>query len=293
MIQLGYYKAPRGNFGDDLNPWLWPRLLPGKINTSSDTVLIGIGSILDHRFDSFTRKIVLGAGARGPQSVPSLDDTWTVLAVRGPLTAAALGLPSELAITDPAILVRRWVASVPGSREIGVVPYYKSAEAWRAVCASCGYRFIHPSLPVEEFLEAIRGCGRVLCESLHGAIVADALGIPWSALRCLNQRLEGDTHVFKWQDWCGSLGLEFHALELPPLWDLDQPKLLPAVRQRVKVELIAHLLKRQVARGSFQRSSTEIVEHRIAQLLSAVDTIRDDSFGSSMRPLVGPAERGS
>jgi succinoglycan biosynthesis protein ExoV len=293
MMQLGYYKAPRGNFGDDLNPWLWPRLLPGRIAASSDTVLIGIGSILDHRFDSFSRKVVLGAGARGPQSVPSLDDTWTVFAVRGPLTAAALGLPSQLAVTDPAVLVRKWVSRVPGSREVGVVPYFRSAEAWRAVCASCGYRFIPPTLPVEEFFEAIRGCGRVLCESLHGAIVADALGIRWSALRCLNQRLEGDTHLFKWLDWCGSLGLEFHPLELPPLWDLEERKLLATLRQRVKVQLIAHLLRRQVARGAFFLSSTEIVEHRVAQLLSAVDIIRDDVSWSTGRSLVRPAERGS
>jgi succinoglycan biosynthesis protein ExoV len=177
------------------------------------------------------------------------------------------------------------VSSVPGSREIGVVPYYRSADAWKSVCAACDYRFIPPTLPVEEFLEAIRGCGRVLCESLHAAIVANALGIPWSALRCLNQRLEGDTHVFKWQDWCGSLGMEFHPLELPPLWDLEERKLRATLRQRVKVQLIAHLLRRQVARGAFFLSSTEIVEHRVAQLLSAVDIIRDDAFWSTRQRL--------
>lgn len=286
-MQLGYWKAPRGNFGDELNPWLWPRLLPGMIVDSSDTVLIGIGSILDRRFDSFARKVVLGAGARGPQSGPLLDNTWTVLAVRGPLTATALRLPSELAVTDPAVLVRKWVSNMPGSREIGVVPYYQSSAAWKAVCAACGYRFIPPTLPVEEFLEAIRGCGRVLCESLHGAIVANALGIPWCALRCLSQRLEGETHAFKWQDWCGSLDLEFHPLQLPPLWDLEARGFLPAARQSLKIQWIAYLLRRQVARGAFFVSSKEILEHRMDQLLRAVEMLRKSASAPRTVPLGG------
>jgi succinoglycan biosynthesis protein ExoV len=159
------------------------------------------------------------------------------------------------------------------------------------VCAACGYRFIPPTLPVEEFFEAIRGCGRVLCESLHGAIVADALRIPWAALRCLNQRLEGDTHFFKWKDWCGSLGLEFHALELPPLWDRDDRKLFAAVRQNIKEQLVAHRLKRHVARGTFFLSSTEILEHRESQLLRAAEMVQDDAFWATWS-LVSPAERG-
>jgi succinoglycan biosynthesis protein ExoV len=284
MMQLGYFKAPRGNFGDDLNPWLWPRLLPGRLAETSDTVLIGIGSILDHRFDSFPRKVVLGAGARKPESVPSLDDSWTVVAVRGPLTAAALGLAPELAMTDPAVLVRKWVSRALGSREVGVVPYFRSPGAWESVCAACGYRFIPPTLPVEEFLEAIRGCGRVLCESLHGAIVADALGIPWAALRCLNERIERDTHQFKWQDWCGSLGLEFHPVALPTLWDLGDQTFVAALRQRVKVRLIAQLLKRHVARGAFFLSDREVLDDREAQLLRAVERIRDDAVSATRPP---------
>jgi len=276
-MQLGFWKAPQGNFGDDLNLWLWPRLLPGRFTAVSDTVFIGIGSILDHRFDRFPRKIVLGAGARSQDSVPALDPSWRVLAVRGPLTAAALGIAPELAATDPAILVRKWVSKVPG-RDTGLVPYFEWSDAWKTICASCSFRLIPPTLPVEAFLEAIRGCSRILSESLHGAIVADALRIPWFPLRCLNRRIEGDTHLFKWRDWCGSLGIEFKELELPPLWTPETPSSLAKLRAGIKARWIAHLLKAHAARGEFLLSPSEIVDERMARLLRAVDVLRDGAL---------------
>ena len=46
-MKLAYFRDPKRNFGDDLNPWLWDQLLPGLIDdVDDDRFLIGMGTIL-------------------------------------------------------------------------------------------------------------------------------------------------------------------------------------------------------------------------------------------------------
>ena len=103
-MKLYYYRTGVRNFGDDLNNWLWPKLIPELLDPTDGYLLIGIGTILNRRIPESPQKVVFGAGV-GYGERPVLDDSWTVYCVRGPLTAAALELSPDLAITDPAILV--------------------------------------------------------------------------------------------------------------------------------------------------------------------------------------------
>ena len=48
-MKLFYYQDPGGNFGDDLNAWLWPRLIPELLDGDEGSLFVGIGSILDRR----------------------------------------------------------------------------------------------------------------------------------------------------------------------------------------------------------------------------------------------------
>src|SRR5690606_20378792 len=89
-----YFKSEIGNFGDDLNGWLWPRLFKG-FEKGDDISFIGIGSILDARFNSneavrcSKRKIVFGTGVRPSLTgAPlSLDPDWDIRFLRGPLSS--------------------------------------------------------------------------------------------------------------------------------------------------------------------------------------------------------------
>ena len=49
-MKLVYYQDPKGNFGDDLNPWLWERLLPGRLDDDPSELLVGMGTILEPWF---------------------------------------------------------------------------------------------------------------------------------------------------------------------------------------------------------------------------------------------------
>ncbi|HVF98502.1 MAG TPA: polysaccharide pyruvyl transferase family protein, partial [Chloroflexia bacterium] len=210
-MRLFYYQDPGGNFGDDLNAWLWPRLIPELLDGNGSTLFVGIGSILDRRIPQGPRKIVFGTGV-GYGLLPVLNEEWQVCCVRGPLSARALGLPPELAVTDAAALVRT-VRSAPVERRhsVSFIPHFRTPARVREagidlklVCASLGINYIDPCGPVEAVLEAIESSGKVIAEAMHGAIVADALRVPWLPVR-LSDRIRG----LKWRDWCGSLRMEY------------------------------------------------------------------------------------
>lgn len=203
------------NFGDDLNNWLWPRLLPDLIADGDESqLLLGIGSILSDALPPEPAKVVFGAGPGGHRSKPAIDESWYFYFVRGPRTAQMLGLPAALAVTDPAILVRaseEAVAPVPKRYAVSFMPHWESAQfgAWQQVTERAGVHLIDPRSPVEQTLEDLKATELLITEALHGAVVADALRVPWIPVRPASR-----THQFKWLDWCESLSLKYEPQSL-------------------------------------------------------------------------------
>lgn len=205
-MRLFWYHHPHGNFGDDLNPWLWPRLLPGLID-GEGAWLVGIGTLLNQRLPREGELVILGAGV-GLGTPPVVDARWRIHGVRGPMSCAALGIAPDLAIGDPAILAADLTPAAPVRHGTGFMPHYVSCELWdwRATAAELGLIFIDPRAPVEQTLTQIAGLQSLLSEAMHGAIVADALRTPWV-------RVEIDPELFnaKWEDW----GLSVDLIPLP------------------------------------------------------------------------------
>ena len=72
-MKLHYCKTPLGNFGDDLNTWLWPTLLGDSFfNGDEDSLFLGVGTILNKKIPKEPEKIVLGTGT-GYQRPPKVD----------------------------------------------------------------------------------------------------------------------------------------------------------------------------------------------------------------------------
>ena len=209
-MELLYFRVPGGNFGDDMNEWLWDRLLPGWRGWTTDTALMGVGTILKRGFiPEDRRKLVIGAGSGyGITPVVSADPkNWDVRAVRGPLTASAIGVPQDLAVIDPAALVSDFdeFRHVARNGQTLFVPHHGTGETfdWTRICWGTGITPLSPAGDAETVVRRIAGARRVIAESLHAAIIADTFRVPWQAVSIGN-----GFNQFKWADWGQSLDME-------------------------------------------------------------------------------------
>ena len=204
---------------------------------NGDRCLFAAGSLLDDRFLGLVEGTVdvWGSGATGTQIAPDHRARLRIHAVRGPLTAAALDLGGEVPLGDPALLLRDLrPPRRPAHGRTLVMPHFE--RAWslsarrRRLQTGCEGVLsarvrARPSLSrrhlrslagvararlalgiattsVDTAIERIAGCGFLLTGSLHGAILAQAYGVPWAAFD------DGFVSMpFKWHDWGRYLGV--------------------------------------------------------------------------------------
>ncbi|NMG63898.1 hypothetical protein GPA19_02910 [Azoarcus indigens] len=269
-MELYWYESNPTNVGDALNVWLWPKVLPALAQTSQAGTLYGIGSILDKRLNTPGPKYVLGSGARQHQHGIAPETDLHCYAVRGPLTARALELAPRYATIDPAaLIVRHYQAERGAADAIGFVPYFTSPHGiWRQIAEGLGMRYISPHLDVRTFLDELSHCSFVITEAMHGAILADALRVPWFPICAHNAGHEGETNTFKWTDWCQSVDLAFQPERIPPIWPATG--MVASARGYLKRKLIEQRL-RAIAGGKRRfLSSSQVFDSKLAQLEDAV-----------------------
>lgn len=215
-----YYKSEKGNFGDDLNPWLWPKVFGDDVVT--DLAFIGIGSILYGENENIinlkkhTRKIIFGTGIRPSKKPIKIDPTFQVEFLRGPLSSYALKLKYPY-IADAAYAIRqieefKILLSLNKEYKVSFMPYFKSVTQfnWKKICKDLGINYISPHSEngVEETLSEIAKSELLITEAMHGAILADALRVPWHRIVLTTPITEGPAvSEFKWMDWVYSIGL--------------------------------------------------------------------------------------
>lgn len=244
-MKLYYYKSPEGNFGDDLNTWLWPKVLPGLLDDDPSAYFLGIGTILNaytaSQLPARAVKYVVGTGLGYPPLPFPYDSNWRFLSVRGPRTADLLGLDSDTVTTDSACLTALVAEPTMKVYDTSIMFHYASLDwyDWAPLCERYGFNFIDPRWPVDEVLDAILRSKVLLTEAMHGAIVADCLRVPWVPIVSYPA-----IHQFKWHDWCESLELPYKPAQVWPMWEKNSNGPLKAVSHGVKCRLVGRALER-------------------------------------------------
>lgn len=168
---------PLRNFGDLLGPFVVRELVAqlGLGYAATPRRLLSVGSILH-----FARAgdVVWGSGLNAKE--PDLADGVDVRAVRGPRTGERF--PGVPVTGDPALLLgglRPELVVPPEARSgIVIVPNLNELAGIRD-----RGRVVNPRAPLEKVLRRIAASELVVGSSLHGLVVAEALGVPARAVR--------------------------------------------------------------------------------------------------------------
>jgi pyruvyltransferase len=176
--------------------------------------LIGIGSVLE-QMPVGTKAFVLGSGFMYEKSRLNVPQSQ-VLAVRGRLSAARLGVDCDsVVLGDLGLLLE--IGTV-GRRKvaIGLIPHYvdKKDDRLDALQNRLGSDIILIDVEapnVAETAETIASCGVIISSSLHGLVAAWALGIPCAWIELSDKVLGAG---FKFRDFFSAFDIAAKAQRL-------------------------------------------------------------------------------
>lgn len=223
-LKLFYYKSAVGNFGDDLNEWLWSRFIPQGWSDDSKVLFSGIGTIIGNPMPPADRVVIFSSGVGySPVPIDFHGPRFDVRAVRGPLSAKILGLDNSKVVADGALLLSQLpeFAPLPEAQRSGVlfVPHYEALEnpVWKDIAIASGVELLDPRSESRMVVSKIRAAKLVIADSMHAAIVADTMRVPWVPVATSYA-----SNTFKWLDWSMALQIKYNPTLLPaPTLALD------------------------------------------------------------------------
>ena len=188
-MQAWWACKDNGNFGDRLTPYIihkltgaWPK------HSQAGPHFILAGSILG---EITAESVVIGAGY-GDKAHRSKTRRARILAVRGPISGGMLvgqGYNSHNWIYgDPGLVLPLLYprTNAQPDIELGVFPHYVDAKLF-----GLKHFVIDPLAPVEDVLERMFRCKKIVTSSLHGLIAGQVYGIP-TRLVSFGGKIAGD-----------------------------------------------------------------------------------------------------
>jgi len=220
MNPVRAYWFQGGNFGDCLTAYWIKKLTRREVQlVSADKAgLFGCGSIIRAIPQNYTG-IILGTGLMHEEDRrPDLKGA-DIRALRGPLTAKRIGV--DVPYGDMGLLFSlfksRWVPVY----EVGTLPHYAVRDR-----QELDHHYIDIMAGVESVVRHVSKCKRIISSSLHGIILADALGIE-------NKWVYSDKVIgkgFKFRDYAASLGEDIE----PGVWRLGNQERIADIAEWLK-----------------------------------------------------------
>lgn len=284
LIYFDKFMEKKGvrNFGDDINPVLMSKFINKNILSSDEIALFGVGTILNDKNiasnSHYARKVIFSSGVGYGTLETKLDETWDIACVRGPKTARALGVGSDKAIADGAILLSEmYKKPLKQSARAVFIPHVNShlstGRLLAAIAEKLDMDYLPPSCNADVFIFSVASAPFIVTEAMHGAILADTMRVPWVPVG-LHEHLE-----FKWRDWLDSVELRqgvVHPLS-PRCWDRKESDQPGWFMQRLYKGGKGHFLKRKIEQVIATQepllSRLDIIESKKFALLEAVNDI--------------------
>lgn len=259
-----HYFSKYPNFGDTINPWFWRHYINCHFDNNSDEIFVGIGTLINDELPINCKAIhIMGTGAGYGEKIPRQQKNWIVHCVRGPLTARAIGVSPSHAITDPAVLISELVPTITDRDcRCAFMPHVElDSPRLQKLVESCDIRYISPKDDPESVISSVNRSGRLITSAMHGAILADALRVPWYPVSNSPNIL-----TFKWLDWFQSMNIKANLHRIPTIWPDRQPGVKGTLIVYTKEALFKRELIRIQSRGSFQLSSKFLLKEKCEKL---------------------------
>lgn len=208
-----YWWNGRTNFGDLLTPELLNTFgktaihrFPAQHNNHG---IVMVGSLIQMLSPSYAGNI-LGTGII--ENKPAKFPDATIWSVRGELTKKAMSLQPNLPTGDFGLLADKLLHNKPQKNfALGLVPHYvdKKSEIISNLLSKYpqDILLIDVERPAQAVVRDIARCRMIASSSLHGLIVADALGLPNIWLK-ISEDVIGDG--FKFHDYNSAIDTEQH-----------------------------------------------------------------------------------
>lgn len=269
-LRLAGKSEATSNFGDELGPLLVSCLSGRDVRHSRGPgKLLTVGSIF---FALRKDDTVWGSGLIHEADVKHAKEAkrFEVLAVRGPKSRDALlrsGFDCPSVFGDPALLLPH-VFEISGAERqgVGVVPHWTQLARFRdnlsRFPAGAPVNVIDVTSGCLQVVKDIASCRYVVSSSLHGVIVADALGIP--ALPVVYEKQLHDD-PFKFEDYMGSTDREYRPCALTLPLNVDRLVSLAECMPKPRIDLLP-LLQAFPCRkfSSFEGIQRRSLEHCLA-----------------------------
>ena len=172
--------------------------------------LMGIGTIINDWsiVDTLNEnRIWFSSGYGYTKTKLSDKDIGKIYGVRGGITASILGLNSKLICGDGAYLLRDFYKPATVKfYKFSFMPHHNSNHlGWDRACNLAEINYIDPTKDVHDIISDINCTEVMISEAMHGAIVADALRVPWIAV-------SSNEHIYslKWVDFLSSIELNYN-----------------------------------------------------------------------------------
>ena len=194
-----FWYAREPNFGDFLTPLLFSALYGIDLEpaTAEEANLFCVGSILDLAPDHYAGHI-LGTGLMNRGGFRDISKAKVHL-LRGKLTKARMNGCPPCPVGEPGLLCSLLAPKVKKIYERGIIPHYMDLEHpeiqhWSQFDRAL---IIDVRQPPMDTIAQAASCKEIVSSSLHGLVLADALGIPnkWVSLSILKGK------TFKFEDY--------------------------------------------------------------------------------------------